>query len=333
LVKDVSDVYWDLHFAHRQLEIETRSRDDAMLVWQKALAKRGQGLGGGIADEAQSHESFLAARARLEEAQAQVALTETRFRRLLGLPGSEHQRIVPFEQPTREMPATAWMDMLINAFSQRFELRATKLSIRNLEAQLEAAQNYAQPRFDFVGNFHLNGFGDKAFSGTSTSTEVPRGSYENLLRGDETGWTLGFVFSRPTDPRLPLTLKHQLELRLAKTRAALAAQEWEITRELSYAVKNAERWYLQTGTHEERVAAARTQVSALEAAFPTGRVSVDQLVRAQSTLAQAETEFARSLAEYNKTLAELEFRQGILLDRHAISVLDDAESENGEFEE
>ena len=102
--------------------------------------------------------------------------------------------------------------------------------------------------------------------------------------------------------------------------SALAAQEWEITRELTHAYRSAERWQQLARSNAERVTAAQRQVRALDAAFPSGKVSIDLLVRAQSTRAQAETELARSLVEYEKALAELQFRQGTLLRDHRIEV-------------
>lgn len=86
-------------------------------------------------------------------------------------------------------------------------------------------------------------------------------------------------------------------------------------------MKSAEGWYLLIQNNRERLEAAREQVNALEAAFPTGRVSIDLLVRAQTTLAQAESDYERSLAEYNKALAELNFRQGILLEESQVTLI------------
>lgn len=322
LVRDVTEVYWDLAFAHRQFEIESRTRDESERVWSRARAKLQAGLGEGAADEAQAAESFYAARARAEEALAQVALTENRLRRLLGIPGNDQQVIRPFDEPTTAPVDAPWHELLFTAYSARNELHQTKITIRSLEFQLQAAHSYAHPRLDFVGNFHLNGFGDRLFSSSPQVTAVNDSAYQNLGNANQIGWSAGVVFSTPLDRRAQRTLVRQLELRLAKTRAALAAQEWEITRELTHALRSAERWRQLLGTNSERVEAARRQVRALEAAFPSGRVSIDLLVRAQTTLAQAETEHARNLIEYNKALAELKFRQGTLLEAHRVSVLE-----------
>lgn len=320
LVRDVTDVYWDLYFAHRRFAIETRTHDAVYEIWKKAQAKLNQGVGGGAADEAQAHENYLAAKARMEDAESQIALAAIRFRRMLNLPYNAHQEIIPFDSPELQNRDEEWVSILATAFANRVELRTTKLNVRSLELQLKAAKKYAKPRLDFVGNMHTNGFGDELFHSTDRSTEVPESSLNNLYEFDQTGWSAGLVLSFPVNRQLQRTLVCQLELRLAKLRAALSAQEFEITRELRHAQTSLERWERLVQTNQERVQAAQKQVRALQAAFPTGRTSIDLLVRAQATLALAETEYERSLSEYHKALAELEYRQGILLEASQITL-------------
>lgn len=327
LVKDVTDVYWDLAFAHRQYDIQERYRKEAERVWNRAKAKLVSGLGEGAADEAQAAASYYAARAQVEDALANVALTELRFRRLLGLASDDRQIIRPFDDPTTEPMTGDWLDILFTAYCNRYELRQTKLSAHSLELQLAAAERYANPRLDFVGNLHTNGFGNRLFQSTPQSPLRPDSFYNTLGQATQTGWSAGVVFSMPVDRRIQRTLIRQLELKLAKTRSTLAAQEWEVTRELTHAYKTAEKWFQLVQTNTERVAAARRQVRVLEAAFPSGKVTTDLLVRSQRTLATAETELIRSIVEYNKAQADLKYRQGTLLDESKVVVMGDANPE------
>ncbi|MCH2203865.1 MAG: hypothetical protein MK102_18015, partial [Fuerstiella sp.] len=116
------------------------------------------------------------------------------------------------------------------------------------------------------------------------------------------------------------SLQHQLEYRLAKTRATLKAQKKEISHELWHAFRSAERWSEIVSENKRRVEAARRQVRALDAASVAGRDIVDLLVRAHATLAIAETEYARAMTECNKANSEIRFRRGTLLEDLNISV-------------
>jgi hypothetical protein len=155
-------------------------------------------------------------------------------------------------------------------------LHETILTVQSLEMQRSASMSLANPRVDLVSNFHVNGFGDRPVNDSGRPcTTRPDSYYQNLLRAEQTGWFAGLQFSMPLDRRLNRSLQHQLEYRLAKTRAALKAQKKEISHELWHAFRSAERWAGQVSEHKRRVEAARKQISALDAAFPTGRESVD----------------------------------------------------------
>ena len=324
LVKDVGDVYQDLDFAHRRYQIQMNARDASETIWRRLRAKSNSGTGDGLAAEAQAEENFYAAEARVKDALAEIGLTENRLRRLIGQePG--HGRVV---QPMGTVPSMAedtqdWKQSLQIAFAQRPELNETILTVQSLEMQRSASMSLANPRLDLVSNFHVNGFGDSPFNDSDRpGTARPDSYYQNLLRAERTGWFAGLNFSMPLDRRLNRSLQHQLEYRLAKTRATLKAQKKEISHEVWHAFRSAERWAELVDQNKRRVEAARKQVNALNAAFPTGRVSVDLMVRSQSTLALAETEYARVTTEHNKALLEIRFRRGTLLEDLHISMAD-----------
>lgn len=325
LVKDVQDVYQDLHFAHRRYQIESDSRDAAREIWDRVQAKVDAEVGDGLGAEAQAEESFYAAEARVKDALSQIALTENRLRRLIGADPGHGMVIEPAAIPDVGGPAENWEHSLQTAFAKRPELNESMLTIQSLEMQRSASMSLAKPRLDLVTNFHVNGFGDRPFNESARGTIRRDSYYQNLLRAEKTGWFAGVQFSVPFDQRQARSLEHELEYQLARSRAALHAQKKEISHELWHAYRSAERWQQQVSENRRRVDAARRQVDALEAAEPTGQVSVDLLVRAQATLAAAETEYARVSTEYNKANADIRFRRGTLLEDLHISVQDASE--------
>ena len=321
LIKDASDVYQELYLAHERYRIETNARDAAEAIWQRLQAKSAAGTGDGLAAEAQAEENYYAAQARVKDVLSAIKLTENRLRRLIGQEPGHGFVIRPTVPPPTDGISNDWKQSLQIAFARRPELNETFLSIESLEMQRSASMSLTKPRLDLVSNFHVNGFGDRPFNDSGRATPLRSNSYyQNLLRAERTGWFAGLQFSMPLDGRLNRSLQHQLEYRLAKSRAALKAQKKEISHELWHAFRSNERWSKQVTENQRRVDAARRQVSALDAAFPTGRVSVDRLVRAQTTLALAETDYARARSEYNKAGLEIHFRRGTLLEHLNISM-------------
>lgn len=323
LVKDTGDVYQDLYLTHERYRIETNARDAAEVIWQRQQAKSAAGTGDGLAAEAQAEENYYAAEARVKDILSAIKLTENRLRRLIGQEPGHGFVIRPTAAPQIDAVSDDWEQSLKTAFARRPELNETFLTIQSLQMQRSASMSLTKPRLDLVSNFHVNGFGDRPFNDSGRTTPLrPNSYYQNLLRAERTGWFAGIQFSVPLDGRLNRSLQHQLEYRLAKSRAALKAQKKEISHELWHAFRSSERWSKQVTENQRRVDAARRQVSALDAAFPTGRVSVDRLVRAQTTLALAETDYARAMTEYNKSSLEIHFRRGTLLEDLNISVRD-----------
>lgn len=323
LVKDVADVYQDLHFAHRRYEIETKTQEAAEKVWKQLKAKSEAGTGRGLASEAQAEENVYATSARVKDASREIITAENRLRRLIGRDPGHGLIMQPIQAPTVDPIADDWEHSLQTAFSRRSELNETILTMQSLELQRSASMSLSKPRLDLVSNIHTNGFGDHAFDESGRGGPARSDSYaQNLLNAEQTGWFAGVQFSVPLDRRLYRSLQHQLEYRLAKTRATLKAQKKEISHELWHAFRSAERWSEIVSENERRVQAARRQVSALDAASVAGRDIVDLLVRAHSTLAIAETQYAQAMTEYNKANSEIRFRRGTLLEDLNISIHD-----------
>jgi len=314
LIRDVENVYWDLYLAYRTYDAEVVARNSALQTWREVKSKLDQGLpGGSAADEAQARDNYFETRARAEQALSNIYTTETRLRRLLGLPVNDGRIIRPATEPVTAEFNPDWRTCLVEALTRRVELRRQKWNIKSLELQLKAARSLTYPRLDFVSRYQINGFGDKLF-GSNSPAEPYKSAYDRLFHGDETGWGLGFEFSLPIGFRAAHAQVRNVELRLAKARAALAAQELEISHELAAALQQLDQAYVTAQTNFNRMRAAQRRVQAFEAEYKTGRTTLDLLLRAQISLAQAEIAYFSSLVQYNQALNELRFRKGTLLE-------------------
>jgi outer membrane protein TolC len=324
LVKDVEDVYWELYLAYRRYDAELTARNSSLHTWREVKAKFDQGLpDSSAADEAQARDSYFEVRARSEEALSNLYNSEGRFRRLLGLPVNDGRVIRPADEPTTAEFLPDWRTSLIEALTRRVELRKQKWNIKSLEYQVEAAQSLTKPRLDLVTRAAINGFGDQLFghanhapSGLGTGNGRSASFYDNLLNGNQTGYGVGFEFSMPIGFRAAHSQVRNLELKLCKARAALSAQEMEISHELGNAFRQLDAAFQTAQTNFNRRRAAERRLQAYEAQYKAGtqKATVDLLLRSQISLAQAETAYYQSVVGYNRAITELKYRKGTLLE-------------------
>jgi len=325
LVKDVEDQYWDLYLAYRKWDAAAMARNSAQKSWRdtKVILDGGGKEGFTNSDEPLARDRYYQTRAQSEAALAELYRTETALRRLLGLPVSDGTVLRPSDEPVTARFEPNWEASLVEALTHRIELRRQRWSLQSLSLQLKAAQSLVRPRLDLVGGYQVNALGDNLFSSDRSS---PYSSgYRGLSHADHTGWNLGFEFTLPLGMRSANAQVKNLELRLAKSRAVLDAQESEISHELSDAIQQLAAHEAATRSNLNRRAAAQERVRQFEIeVFNAGTKTLDDLLRAQVSRADAEVAYYTSLVAYNQALANLHFRTGGLL---AVNNVQLAESE------
>jgi outer membrane protein TolC len=309
LLKDVEDTYWGMYLAYRTYDAESVAANSALQTWREVRANMKAGKVG-AADEAQARDNYFETRARREGALSNLFTQEVRLRRLLGLPVNDGTVLRPSDDPVTAQIIPDWNNALAESLTNRPEIRRQKWNIKSLELQRTAAEKLVNPRLDFVARYQMNGFGDTLTGGNSGQFHS---AYDTLLSGDFTGWGLGFEFSMPIGFRGATTQMQNIEHRISKARAMLAQQEQEISYELAASFQQLDQSYQTAKTNYNRRRAAQRRVEAFEAEYDVGRSTVDLVLRAQISLAQAEIAYYSSLISYNQSLNELRFRKGTLL--------------------
>lgn len=323
LLKDVEDLYWELYLQYRLYDTAITARNGALRSWREAQAKLEVGGAPNFkpADEAQARDQYFQFRAAAESTLAGIYATELRFRRLLGLSVNDGRIIRPSDEPTTAPFHPDWYTALTEALTQRAELRKQKFNIRSLELQRRAAESLTQPRLDFVSSYRVNALGDRLFGeedSDGVTAQGLRSAYETLTQGNQTGWNLGFEFSLPFGFRSALAQVRNIELRLSKAREALAVQELEISHELASAMQELATEYVTAQSNFNRLRAAEERVRLFQAEFDAGTATLDLVLRAQTSLAEAERDFYTSLVDYNRAIAEFQFRKGTLIEHNNV---------------
>ncbi|GAB4146577.1 MAG: hypothetical protein Tsb009_19340 [Planctomycetaceae bacterium] len=322
MLKDVEDLYWDLALAYHTYHSEVVARDSALGTWLNVKANVGR-PNVGAAEEALARDNYFEARARSENALAELYSAETQLRRILGMPVNDGKILRPSDEPAKSELVPDWRIALTEALTRRVELRRQKWNIKSLELQKKAAESLTKPRLDFVSSGRINAFGDRLFSKNDTDGVTPHGlrsAYGTLTQGDQTGWNLGVEAWIPLGFRQAHTQVRNFEIRLLKAKAALAAQENEISHELAIAFQNLDRWFQTAKTNFNRRRAAEKRVRTYATLLERNPQLLDLLLRAQISLSQADIEYHRSLIEYNKAIADLHFRKGTLLEMNNVTL-------------
>lgn len=318
MLRDVEDLYWELYLSYREYDTTITARNSALQSWREAhrILEAGGKQGFKPSDEAQSRDFYFQARSLSEAALSKVYSAEIALRRILGLPVNDGYILRPSDEPTTAQFLPSWEVCLTEALTQRVELRKQKWSIKSLELQLTAAESLTKPRLDFVSGYQVNGLGDRLLGKEGPNSD-PNGQfhavYGSMTQGDYTGWNLGFEFTMPIGFRAAHAQVRNIELRLAKARDQLSAQEMDVSHEIAQDFQSLAVQYVTAQSNFNRFRAAQQRVALFRAEVEAGTKTFDVLLRALSSQAEAEVAYFRSLVEYNKAITALHYHKGTLL--------------------
>jgi outer membrane protein TolC len=320
MIKDVEDLYWELYLAYRNYDALVANRNSMHRSWQEVKAKMDAGaVGGSAADEAQARENYFDARSQVENALSVVYTTENAFRKQMGMPVNDGKIIRPKDDPVEAEFVVQWEPSVVEALTRRPELRRQKWQVKSLELQYKAAKNAANPTLNAVGSYQVNGFGTNLLeyqNGPGLNS-----MYGSMANGNLNGWYAGLQFNMPIGLRTARMQVHNIELQMVKAKAALAAQELDITHDLALSIQNIDAAYMVAQTVLDRKVAAVRRVEATKALYDAGArndqglgVTLDLVLRAQAANAAAEIAYFTALINYNKAIVEYHWRRGMLLE-------------------
>ena len=309
LVKDIEDQYWELYLQYRLYDTLVTTRNSTLRTWRDA--KRKLEIGGvrgfSVEDEAQARDGYFQAQARVQETLSLLYKSEAALRRLIGLPVNDGEIIRPSDEPVTARLEPDWAHAVAEGLTHRVELRRHKWNIKSLELQLGAAKNLVRPRLDFVSSYTANGFGDGLIDHDNSSM------YGNLTDVSHNGWTAGFILQMPIGLRSAQAQVTNIELRLAKARDVLGAQELEIAHELGHAFQQLAEKYVTAQTNFNRRRAAQDRADLVEKKYKVGTQTLDLYLRSLASLADAEVAYYQAIIEYNQAIINLQYRMGTLL--------------------
>jgi outer membrane protein TolC len=326
LVADVETAYWELYFNYRSLDAVIAGRESALQTWRKVYALFKLGAKGGEADkEAQARENYFLFRTSVEQALSALYDTEAKLRYLMGIAATDGRLIRPIDEPTTAKITFDWYDAQCEALARSVELRQQKWVVKRRELELAASKNFLLPQLDAVGQYTWLGTGNQLIASSGGSGNIfdfEKGidvnAYQSMTSGRFQGWQMGLEFSMPLGFRREMSGVRNAQLQLAKERAKLQESELELSHQLAFAIRDMEAAQVLSQTNFNRRIAAQRQVDAVAAAYNTGTITFDVLLQSQQRLAQAESDYFRSVVNYNRAIMQVHYRKGSLLEYNGI---------------
>lgn len=342
-INNVTNAYWDLYFAYRDLDARSEAMKRALEAWNRIRARQESDLETGAA-EALAREQYFRFKSEVDEAltgrvtqgtrsgngstggtlegQGGVQTTERRLRLLIGLPISDGELIRPLDEPTEADIIFDWDTIRSEAMQRRAELRRQQLVVHKREMELLASKNFLNPRLDAVGRYRYRGFGNDLLrtqdGGNSTASAVG-----NLLGGDQQEWFLGVEYEMPLGYRKGHLAVKNAELMLCRERIIQREQQREIVHDLSNAVSDTARAYRACENSLNRYIAASEVLASYEAQDDNNLdIDVDHLLDSQRRLVEAEIRYHRARAEYALALKNVHLEKGSLLQYHNLFIFE-----------
>ncbi|MEN6450015.1 MAG: TolC family protein [Thermoguttaceae bacterium] len=327
LVSDVEIAYWELYFEYRSLDAVIAGRDSALQTWRKIYTLYRVGAIGGEAEkEAQSREQYFLFRSTAEQSLNALYVTEAKLRYLLGLAATDGRLIRPKDEPTTAKLTFDWHDVLCEGLARSVELRQQKWIVKRAELQLIAAKNFLLPKLDLIAQYRWLGMGNRLDGANDLDTDAflagppypDSNAYRTMTDGEFQEWQLGVQGQMNLGFRRENAGVRNAELQVTREKAVLQEGELELSHQLAFAVRDVETNYVLSQTAFNRRIAAQRQVEAVAQAYETGKITLDVLLSAQQTLAQAESDYFRRLVDYNRAIAQVHLRKGSLLEYNGV---------------
>lgn len=328
LVSDVENAYWELYFAYRNLDAANAGSESALVTWRKVeTLQKTSGKGGEADKESQARQQYFLFRSAAERALSALYAAESKLRYMLGLAATDGRLIRPKDEPSTAKVAFDWCEILSEGLTRSVELREQKWIVKQREMELIAAKNFLLPKVDFVALYRWLGIGNRLDGGNEwpdlTDPALPSplpdsNAYRTMTNGEFQEWQLGVQATIPLGFRREMAGVRHAQLSLVQEQTKLQEGELELSHQLAFAVREVEANHVLSGTNFNRRVAAQREVEAVTTAYETGTITIDRVLDAQQKLAQAESDYYRSLVDYAKSIAQVHFRKGSLLEYNGV---------------
>ena len=321
LLRDVETTYWQLYQAHTVINGLQQLLDRIHQIQQKVTARiEADAVGASVLEETEVEQVRLQMEIQLQNQRHAMLAIDAQLRRLLRVPLDPGAVYVATDRPPEAPIEFYWNELVAAAQANRPEIRRQRLQISQLRKQLNAAKNLARPSIDFVSSYQVNAFGDRLFA-PDGPTDLESG-YGRLFQGDETGWSLGFQYTKTVGRRLQLARVRNLQLQLAKATGVLNEQLAEVTSEIAGALREIDRSRRELELNQQLQRTTGRNRNASQSRFEAVGDADSLLIwlRAEQSASAGKAAALASLVSYASSLVSLHHRSGTILQLNTMTV-------------
>ncbi|QDU62380.1 Outer membrane efflux protein [Planctomycetes bacterium Pan216] len=311
LLRDVENAYWELYSAYQDLYSRDLGLEQALSTWQ--LTKLALVAGTSPpSDELQARNQYDVFRAERLEALMSVLEAERSLRRLVGLPAEDGRQIIPADEPTQAEFKPDWNVGLEEAMSLRPEITSQHYAIRAAELELLRQRNGLLPDLTFSASYEITGL-------NQTFSE----SVADMVDARFTDWSLGLRIKRQIGERAAYASVRVARLALSQQRMALRQREFDIRQDLATAYQDVIGNYELMHVQQSRRLFASKFVTLQEQFYRHGTITIDVLLQAQASYADAVRDEGVAIVNYNQSLANWEYTKGTIIANDEVAVLEE----------
>jgi outer membrane protein len=307
----LEQAYWQLSQAQREVEIQQellqKTIDTAIILSlrQKQDVTRVQ--------LSQANASIEQRRAQLVRARANVADQSDTIKRLMNdmnLPVAGGDLILPATPPATTQVIYDRQAVIGEALRYRPELGQQQLRVQSAMVASNVARNNSLPRLDLVLRGTVQGFSSSGVFESAANAWDKNGFWEGNA-------SVGIQFEYPLQNRAAKSIELRANLQQQQALTQYNGLMNQVSAETSTALRDVETSYTEIARTRDARFASADALQALQVREdnnePLTPQFVDQKLRAQELLAEAQRQEAAAISRYNIAVMNLERAKGTLL--------------------
>lgn len=309
---ELESVYWELVFAHRDVEVRKRSLALAREVYRKEQSRAKAQMARKL-EVSRARAAVTRGEAELIFAKNRVWNLSDQLKNIMNDPQlklTDELLVVPSDEPRETPPEIDRSSGVLQALEMRPELRSLRSQIRAAEVSRRYFRNQLLPRLDLSFTWRRNSLGRRSGD-----------AFSDQLTGRFTDYVTGLSAEVPIGNRKAEADYRKSKLEHDQALLILENLTQDVILEVNTAVRQVETTLEEIAATREARIAAQDTLDGEQARYEVGDVTNEELLRAQRDLEEAERNELRSVTAFNTAIINLERAKGTLLDYNNITVL------------
>jgi len=317
-IYSVEQAYWILAYSIADLEVKQQSLKLAQDLLEENKRKVEVGTMAPI--EIYTAEAEVATReADILQADSLVKNSADQLKTILNLSLSEMDDkvgIIPTESPVFAQKEINVQEALVTALTNRPDLKAMKIDLKNQEMNLSYAKNQLLPELNFQASYWSPGIsGDQILykdgnpiSGVIVGTipGSPSDALKDAFDWKFDNWFIGLTLNVPVNTIISRAQHAQARINLEQALLKIKNQEQQIFLEIKTAVRNVQTNYKRVQAYKAASELARKKLEAEQEKFNVGKSTNYLILLFQRDAANARSTELRAVVDYVLSLAYLD---------------------------